>query len=176
MKRSMQVASVTIAVGMAFAGGCAATKIDQGTTIVGVKAAEPPPPPAPPKRVQVTASRITISEKIHFELDKATILPDSDSLITEIADVIKANPQLKKIRIEGHASKDRPHEEKHDMKLSDERAKAVVAALVTKGVSASMLVSQGFGETVPLAGNDTEEGREQNRRVDFVILDPAPKN
>ena len=178
MKRSMHVYWIAASVAAMLAGGCAATKFDQGTTTVGVKAPEPPPPPTPPPpppRVVVTERQITITEKIQFDLDKATIKPESDSLLSEIAEVIKGHPQLKKIRVEGHASKDRPHMEKHDMKLSEERAKSVLDALVGKGVNKDVLVSQGFGETVPLASNDTEEGREKNRRVDFVILDPAPK-
>lgn len=179
MRRSLRVLLVTTSLAGAFAAGCATTEFGQGTTTVGVK--PPPPPPAPPpvkaeapKRVQLTEQRITISEKIQFDFDKATIKSASDSLIGEIADVIKGNPQLKKIRIEGHASKDKPGEEKHDQKLSEERAKSVLDALVGKGVNKDVLVSQGFGETVPIASNDTQEGREKNRRVDFVILDPAP--
>lgn len=180
MRRSIRVLLVTTTLSGTFGLGCATTDFGQGTTTVGVKPPPPEPPPpvkaeAPaPKRVQLTDKRITIAEKIQFDFDKATIKSVSDSLIAEIADVIKTNPQLKKIRVEGHASKDKKGEEEHDQKLSEGRAKAVLDALVTKGVNKDVLLSQGFGETVPIASNDTEEGREKNRRVDFVILDPAP--
>lgn len=177
----LRVLLVTTSLAGVFETGCATTDFGQGTTTIGVKPPPPAPPPpvkaeAPaPKRVQLTDERITISEKIQFDLDRATIKPASDSLIAEVAAVIKTNPQLKKIRIEGHASKDRPGEERHDQKLSEERARAVLDALVAKGVNKDVLIAQGFGETVPIASNDTEEGREKNRRVDFVILDPAPR-
>jgi OOP family OmpA-OmpF porin len=71
-------------------------------------------------------------------------------------------------------SEDKPGEEKTDLTLSDDRAKAVLDALVAKGVKKEILISKGFGETQPIAPNDTEDGREKNRRVDFVIVDPAP--
>jgi outer membrane protein OmpA-like peptidoglycan-associated protein len=82
--------------------------------------------------------------------------------------VIKANPQLTKILIEGHASSD--GDDKHNMELSDKRAKAVREALVAKGVKAEVLEAKGFGETKPIASNDTDEGKEKNRRVEFTIV------
>jgi outer membrane protein OmpA-like peptidoglycan-associated protein len=128
----------------------------------------PPPPPEPPKRVEVTADRIDIKEKIMFDYDKATIKPESNSLLNEIASVIKANPQIKQISIEGHT--DNVGSEKYNQNLSEERTASVRKYLIEQGgVAENVLVSKGWGETKPVADNETEEGKEKNRRVEFLI-------
>ncbi len=134
--------------------------------------APPPPkeePPPPPARVEVRDNKIEIKEKIQFEVNKATILPESFSLMDEIADTVKKNPQIKKLSIEGHASAE--GDAKKNLKLSDDRAKSVMKYLVDKGVDAGRLVAKGFGSSKPIADNSTEEGREKNRRVEFVIVE-----
>lgn len=140
-------------------------------TIVGDP---PPPPPKPepvvekPKRVEVKDDRIIIREVIQFEFDKATILPASDSLLDEIAKTIRDNPHIKKISIEGHASAE--GSDKHNLKLSDERAKSVMKHLIeTDGVPKEMLIAKGFGETRPLPNTNPED--EANRRVEFIITE-----
>jgi outer membrane protein OmpA-like peptidoglycan-associated protein len=129
----------------------------------------PPPPPKAPSRVEVRDNKIEIREKIQFELAKATIKPESFSLLDEIVSVIKANPHIKKISIEGHASKD--GDAAFNKRLSDDRAKSVRAYLVEHGIAEGMLVAAGFGIERPIASNDTEEGREKNRRVEFNITE-----
>lgn len=139
-------------------------------------AGDPPPPPPPPepepepKRVEVRDNKIVIHEKIQFELNKAIIKEDSFSLLGEIAQVIKENPHIKKIQIEGHASSE--GSDRYNKKLSDKRAKAVRKHLVdTGGINGDMLTAIGYGEEKPIATNDTEEGREKNRRVEFNITE-----
>jgi len=83
--------------------------------------------------------------------------------------VIQDNSYIKKIQIEGHASAE--GDAKHNLKLSDDRAKSVRKYLVEHGVNEDRLIAKGFGITKPLASNDTEEGREKNRRVEFNILE-----
>jgi OOP family OmpA-OmpF porin len=117
----------------------------------------------------VRDNSIDIHEKIQFEVNKATIKPESFGLLDEIVKVIKENAYIKKIQIEGHASAE--GDAKHNMKFSDERAKAVRKYLVDHGVEADHLIAKGFGITKPLASNDTEEGKEKNRRVEFNILE-----
>jgi outer membrane protein OmpA-like peptidoglycan-associated protein len=131
----------------------------------------PPPPPEPekPKRVEVRDNKIEINEKIQFELAKADIKGESHDLLNEIVQVIKDNPHIKKIAIEGHASSD--GDDNFNLRLSDSRSKAVMKYLVDKGISESMLTAKGFGETKPIADNETEEGREKNRRVEFNIVE-----
>jgi len=119
--------------------------------------------------VEVRDNSIEIHEKIQYEVNKAVIKPESFGLLDEIVKVIQENAYIKKIQIEGHASAE--GDAKHNMKLSDERAKSVRKYLVDHGVDAGRLIAKGFGITKPLASNDTEEGREKNRRVEFNILE-----
>ncbi len=138
---------------------------------------DPPPPPKPepkpepkPKRVEVRDNRIVINDKIQFDFNKATIREESFDLLKEIADVIKANPHIKKISIEGHTSTE--GSDKHNQKLSDKRAASVKKHLVEKeSIADEMLSSKGFGESNPIADESTEEGKEKNRRVEFIITE-----
>jgi outer membrane protein OmpA-like peptidoglycan-associated protein len=135
----------------------------------------PPPPPAPPppkpepkpERVTVKQDRIEIKEKIMFDVDKATIKPESHGLLDEIAAVVQKNQQLKKISIEGHTDSD--GSDQYNQKLSDQRAGAVKAYLVEHGVAEPRLASIGYGESRPIADNGTADGKEKNRRVEFLI-------
>ena len=129
---------------------------------------EPEPEPEPPKRVQVTADSIVITEKIMFEYDKADIRSESFELCDEIVDVIQKNPRIKKISIEGHTDGD--GSAKYNKKLSQKRADAVMKYFVDHGVDAARLQSVGHGEDKPIAANDSDEGKEKNRRVEFLIL------
>jgi OOP family OmpA-OmpF porin len=123
--------------------------------------------------VEVKDDRIQINEKIQFDFDKATIKEVSHSLLNEVVDVIKKNPHIKKIAIEGHASAEGGAD--YNLSLSDRRAKAVMKYLVDHGIVQGMLTAQGFGATKPLGENDTEPGREKNRRVEFNIVEQDPK-
>jgi len=131
--------------------------------------APPPPPPEPEKRVKLEDNKITITEKIQFEYNSSNILEVSHSLLNEVAEVIKGAPRIKKLQIEGHASSE--GNDDYNMRLSEGRAKAVKAYLVGQGIPETKLVAKGFGETKPIASNDTEEGREKNRRVEFNIIE-----
>jgi len=136
----------------------------------------PPPPAAAPaaqSRVAVRDNKIEIGEKIQFEHDKATILPVSFGILDEVVKVMKENPQVKKILIEGHSSSE--GDAAHNLKLSDERAKSVMHYLAEHGVEKTRMAAKGFGTTQPIADNATEVGREKNRRVDFTITDSAAK-
>jgi OOP family OmpA-OmpF porin len=175
-RRSVGLLTAGLLAGSFAMAGCAPRmwSDDAGFAIVGtapapVVEAEPPPPePEPQKRVEVRDNKIVINEKIQFEFNSARILEVSHSLLNEVAKVIKENPQIKTIMIEGHASSE--GSDSHNLSLSDKRAKAVMNYLVGKaGIKKEMLQAKGYGETRPIASNDTDEGREQNRRVEFVI-------
>jgi outer membrane protein OmpA-like peptidoglycan-associated protein len=159
---------------------CGPTVFDDATAlqIVGDPPRLPPPPPPPPpepepvpdppKRVVVENNRIAFEEKIQFDLDKATIKPESDGLLQEIIKVIKENAHIKKIAIEGHTSSE--GSDRHNLKLSDQRAKAVMDYMITKGgLAKEMFTAKGFGETKLIADESTEDGKEKNRRVEFNI-------
>lgn len=140
---------------------------DAGFAIVGTAPAPeaaPAPEPEPEKRVEVRDNKIVINEKVQFELDSAKILSESHSLLDEVAKVIKENPQIKEIQVEGHASAE--GSDSHNMDLSKRRAKAVMTYLIKAGIGKKMLTSQGFGETRPLVQPGEDE---KNRRVEFTI-------
>jgi OOP family OmpA-OmpF porin len=123
-----------------------------------------------PPRVELREDRIVINEKIQFAYNDDRILEQSFSLLDEVASVIQKNPQIKSIEIGGHASTEGGDD--HNLRLSDRRAKAVMKRLVANGVDAARLTSKGYGEIKPLVHpDDTEEQREINRRVEFLILD-----
>lgn len=150
------------------AAGCGGPVTFVDERPIGVKAT-PAPEPEPPERVVVKADRIEINEKILFDVDKATIKQESYGLLAEIASVIKRNPHIKKISIEGHTDSD--GSDRYNQSLSERRAAAVKAHLVSQGVSEQMLSSKGFGESRPIADNSSPEGKEKNRRVEFLITD-----
>ena len=161
-----------LAVGFAGCGGSVAFQGQKAFAVTGNSAPPPPAAIAPPVRgkVAVSGNKITIEEKIQFAHDQATILAASFGLLNEVVQVIKDNAQIKKLLIEGHASSD--GDKAHNLKLSDERAKAVMVYLVEHGIAKARLSSKGFGSSDPIADNNTEEGREKNRRVEFTITDP----
>jgi OOP family OmpA-OmpF porin len=151
--------------------GCGGTTTFQDTTPIRIAVAPPAPlaeaPPPPKKEVKIRDNRIEIGEKIQFAYNKAEVLSESFAILDELAKVIQENPHVQKVSIEGHASDE--GEDQHNLILSKARAEAVRAYLVAKGVSADRLSSTGHGEAKPLVSNDTPEGREKNRRVEFHI-------
>ena len=151
--------------------GCGGPVVFQGQSTLPVTGTPPPAIVAarPPPRVEVRDNKIEIHDKIQFDYDKATIRPESFGLMNEIASVIGKNPQIKKIRIEGNASAEGSPQ--HNQKLSEDRARSVQKYLTEHGIAAGELVSIGHGADLPIADNTTEAGREQNRRVEFVILE-----
>lgn len=148
---------------------------DASLAIVGTSAEPEPEPvaapePEPQKRVEVRDNKIVINEKVLFEVNSDKIQEVSHDLLNEVAKVIQENPQIKKIEIQGHASAE--GSDTHNMKLSDRRAKSVRKYLTGKaGVTKDHLTAKGYGETQPIASNDTDDGREKNRRVEFVITE-----
>jgi outer membrane protein OmpA-like peptidoglycan-associated protein len=133
----------------------------------------PEPKPKPKPRVRVVGERIEITEKVMFALSSSEIDAVSHGLLNEIAATLLSNPEIEKVRVEGHT--DIQGKLPVNMKLSTERALAVRAYLVEKGVEETRLAAQGFGPTRPLAEGDTPEAYEANRRVEFHIVAQRPK-
>lgn len=121
------------------------------------------------KLVVVKRERIEINDKIFFAYDSDRILPRSYDLLDNVAAVINDHTEIPAIFIEGHTDSDGRDE--YNLDLSDRRAKSVMAYLVDKGVAQARLKAQGFGETRPIADNGTEDGKAQNRRVEFRIVE-----
>ncbi|MBW2734016.1 MAG: OmpA family protein, partial [Deltaproteobacteria bacterium] len=126
-------------------------------------------------RVQVVIKdkKIVILKKVYFATGRSIIKKKSYNLLDQVALVLRANPHVKAVRIEGHT--DSRGNAKRNRKLSQRRAEAVRTYLVELGaVFANRLVAVGFGPDRPIASNRTRRGRSQNRRVEFSILDAMP--
>ena len=104
---------------------------------------------------------------IHFETAKATILPDSETVLAEVAKMLQQNPDVK-VRIEGHT--DNVGSAAANQTLSEKRAQAVVAWLSSHGIEGSRLQAKGWGASKLVDDNATEDGRAKNRRVELVKI------
>jgi OmpA-OmpF porin, OOP family len=138
--------------------------------VMEVKATRPPPGPA---RVVLTESNIAIMDKVQFETGKAALLPASHALLDEVAKMLKDNPQVEVISVEGHT--DSTGSPEFNRKLSQQRAESVAKYLSSKGVKAARMEPKGFGPDRPIADNETDPGRDANRRVEFNIIKQGPK-
>ena len=103
---------------------------------------------------------------ITFDTDKATLTPESSVQENNIAEILKAFPNVK-IKIGGYT--DNTGDANHNLTLSEERANTVKNELVADGIDASRLEAKGYGSEHPVATNETEEGRQQNRRIDINV-------
>lgn len=107
-----------------------------------------------------------ILRNIFFDFDKATLRPESTNELERLTKLLNDVPSMK-IEISGHT--DSKGADEYNKKLSNSRAKSVVDYLVSKGISAGRLTFVGYGEEQPIATNDTDEGRQMNRRTEFKI-------
>lgn len=119
--------------------------------------------------VRVTRRSISIRRRINFVTNSAEIEGSSEALMTEIADVLIRNPQLRGVEIQGHTDNTGPRV--RNVELSQQRADAVRSWLVEHGVEASRLTARGFGPDNPRVPNITPANRARNRRVEFVITE-----
>ncbi|MFN5846040.1 MAG: OmpA family protein [Flavobacteriia bacterium] len=108
-----------------------------------------------------------ILKNIFFDFDKATLRPESTNELQRLTKLLNDVPTLK-IEISGHTDSKGANE--YNLKLSDNRAKAVVDYLIKAGISSNRLVYKGYGEEQPISTNETDEGRQLNRRTEFKIL------
>ncbi len=108
-----------------------------------------------------------ITNGIRFDVNKATIRPESMGVINEIVQLMNQHPELK-FSIEGHTDSDGTAE--LNQNLSESRAKAVMDRMIEMGITSNRLTSTGHGQSKPMADNNTPEGKAQNRRVEFVKI------
>lgn len=120
--------------------------------------------------VHVRKGSVVLDETVQFKTASAALLPRSLKLLKQVAAVLKAERALS-IEIQGHT--DDTGSAPTNIKLSQQRADAIRTFLVKAGISQTRLRAKGFGPTRPRASNVTAEGREQNRRVEFLIIGEA---
>ncbi|HVV88003.1 MAG TPA: OmpA family protein [Kofleriaceae bacterium] len=130
-----------------------------------------PPDGCAPKytMIVVTPTKIELKQTIYFDTRKAKIKKISYPLLDEVAQALTDRPTME-VSIEGHT--DSQGSDKFNLKLSRDRAASVRNYLISKGVDGARMVTQGFGESVPIADNRTAAGRAENRRVEFLITHP----
>ncbi len=109
----------------------------------------------------------TVLRNIFFETNSAQLKQESSVELKILLQFLKENPAVK-IEIEGHT--DNVGKPEINLQLSEQRAKTVYESLISKGIEKSRLSYKGFGESQPIASNDTEESREQNRRTEFRVV------
>lgn len=121
----------------------------------------------PPKKNEDIKKKLKDAfDNLTFETNKDVINPTSFASLDELADVLKQEPTWT-LKIVGHT--DNVGADDFNLELSKKRADAVKKYLVPKGVAEINITTEGKGETIPIAPNETKEGREKNRRVEFVI-------
>ena len=119
----------------------------------------------PLKKIEI--GNAIVLKNIFFDFDKATLRPESYNELDRLVQLLTENPNIK-VEISAHT--DSKGSDEYNLKLSQKRAESVVNYLIGKGIPASRLIAKGYGETQPIDTNDTEEGRQNNRRVEFKII------
>ena len=114
---------------------------------------------------QLTADGRIIARGINFEVGKATIRPESMGMLNTILKMMQEHPELK-FEVGGHTDSD--GDDSSNLKLSQDRARAVMDKLVSMGIDPGRLVCNGYGETKPISPNTTPEGKANNRRVELT--------
>ncbi len=116
----------------------------------------------------ITSGKLSIKlNNVFFETNSYQLKKESYPELNRLAKFIKANPKLK-IEIAGHT--DNTGSSQYNLRLSKKRANAIKRYLVSKGCNPNQLITKGYGETRPIADNSTEEGKKQNRRVEFKVI------
>ena len=128
---------------------------------------EPPPPPPPPPPAAPVTEKVTFAADALFDFDKYNIRPDAQKILDDLVSKL-AGVNLEVIVAVGHT--DSIGTEAYNLALSKRRADAVKQYLVSKGIEANRIYTEGKGESQPVADNRTAEGRQKNRRVEVEII------
>lgn len=115
----------------------------------------------------VREAQTIVLQNVNFEFNKATLTPDAMNVLRDVAKGLVSQKDLK-VEIAGHT--DSKGSDAYNLKLSNSRAASVKTFLISQGVAPAQLVSKGYGESQPVATNDTDAGRAQNRRSEFRVL------
>ena len=106
---------------------------------------------------------------VNFRFDSAELTSEGQERVDQIAGIIQREAPNRRIAVEGHASRERTDQEVYNQQLSERRAQTVADSLERTGINGSRITTRGFGTRFPVASNETEEGRRQNRRVEVII-------
>ena len=117
--------------------------------------------------VPIEIGQVVRLNNVFFDFDKWDLRPESYVELDRVVKLLSDNPA---IEIEMSAHTDNRGSDEYNFKLSDNRARSVMEYIISKGIAASRIISQGYGETKPVVPNDTDENRQLNRRVEFKIL------
>lgn len=130
---------------------------------------DPVETPAASEHVVVTCDEIQVLEPIAFGTGTDGVAAESLPLLTEIAEALNGATWIHQVQVEGHT--DATGSSAYNQRISHERAKAVAEHLTMLGVAPARVTFIGYGETRPIASNDTAEGRAMNRRISFTIVE-----
>jgi len=133
-------------------------------------AAPAPAPKAPPKEAakpKPVAEKVTFAADVFFDFDKSVIKPDGKSKLDDLSNKIRG-VNLEVVIAIGHA--DAIGSDEYNQRLSVRRAEAVKAYLVSRGIEANRIYTEGKGEKQPVASNQTADGRAKNRRVEIEVI------
>ena len=168
-------------VAVAFAAGCATEppKPEPKPAPPPAPKPAPPPPPKPapapepekpkpaPEKPKPVAEKVTFAADVLFDFDKAVVKPEGKSKLDDIANKVKG-VNLEVVIAIGHA--DSVGSDAYNQRLSVRRAESVKAYLVSKGIEANRVYTEGKGEKQPVADNKTADGRAKNRRVEIEVI------
>jgi OOP family OmpA-OmpF porin len=112
-------------------------------------------------------TRTYVLENVYFDYNKWDIKPESNASLNNLYDELSRNPQMK-IELAGHTDSD--GDDAFNMQLSQRRADAVKNYLIKKGIAANRILTKGYGETTPIATNETSEGKAKNRRTEVKVI------
>lgn len=132
-----------------------------------VPSATPAATPAPQQPANAVPAKEWVLTGVQFESGSDKLKSSSSAKLDEAVQILKDNPSVR-VQIQGHT--DNMGDPEFNQTLSEKRAVSVKSYLVSKGIAADRLETTGFGENVPLADNSTTDGRSQNRRIEFRVL------
>jgi len=138
----------------------------------------PPPPPSPPchgpdgdKPLNLEGCKTgdtVVLRGVNFEFNKSSLTINAKTILDQVADALTARPDIK-VEVDGHT--DAKGSDSYNQQLSEKRASSVMRYLSGKGIAGSRMTAVGLGEAQPVADNETDEGRELNRRVELKVLE-----
>lgn len=157
----------------ATSGSAPAAPVETAVPTATATATATATPAVAPSTVKQEGNKLTLPGAIVFETGKAVIKTESEPVLEQLHAFLEGKKQITLVRIEGHT--DNVGKPADNLKLSGDRALAVKNWLVNKGVDGKRLISVGFGDTKPVADNAKEEGRAQNRRTEFIVVEVGSK-